>query len=333
MTDHPTTDQPTTDQPTTDKQQANLTPIGRAAALQPVGVKAALLALLIAVLWGGNPVAVRFSTDQLPPIAVAAIRFYLAAWFMWFWCRIESTSLTLQRGELKLCVIAGILMFAQIALFHVGVARSSSSHGTILINTFVIWVAVIEFVVLKTGQLNVRKAAGLLLAGAAGLLVIVSTGQNAKQLDQPTLTGDVILMISAVLFAVKMLYTQYAVRTIQPGRLIFWHDVIGVILLIVTSAMLEDVGCLSFESQSLRSEVVVAVLYQGVFVAGLCYAIQAMLLKKHPASQVAVFASTTPIFGILFGTMFRGDALSGWLIVGGLCAACGIYLVTVAKQK
>ena len=303
-------------------------PDERGTALKPVGITAALLALLTAVLWGGNPVAVRFSVDQLPPIAVAAIRFSLAACFMWIWCRFESTSLKLRPGEHRLCFIVGSLLFAQIALFHIGLSRSSSSHGTVLINTFVIWVAVIEHFNPATARLSVRKMLGLSLAAAAGLLVITSTSQAASQIDQPTTTGDIILLASAVLFAVKMVYTQYAVRTVPPARLIFWHDIVGVVLFVVTSAAFEHVSW-----QPLRTEVVLALLYQGVLVAGLCFAIQATLLKKHPASQIAVFACMTPIFGIALSAVFRGDALSGWLVIGGTCAAVGVYLVTASGRS
>jgi drug/metabolite transporter (DMT)-like permease len=296
--------------------------------LQPVGIKAAMLALLTVVVWSGNPVAVRFSVDQLPPIAVAAIRFSLAACFMWIWCRIESTSLKLCAGEHRLCLIMGGLMFAQISLFHIGLSKSSSSHGTVLINTFVIWVAVIEHFFLATGQLTLRKMLGLLLAAAAGLLVIASTGKGVSQIDQPTITGDVILLVSAVLFAVKMVYTQYAVRTISPGRLIFWHAIVGVVLFVISSVAFETIRW-----EPLRTEVILGLLYQGVLVAGLCFAIQALLLKKHPASQIAVFSCLTPVFGIALSAVFRGDAMSGWLVIGGVCAATGIYLVTVSRSR
>ena len=72
-----------------------------------------------------------------------------------------------------------------------------------------------------------------------------------------------------------------------------------------------------------------SLLYQGFAVAGLCFAIQARLLEKHSASSVAVFSFATPLFGILFAVLFRGDPLSPWLFVSGIAVATGILLVNL----
>jgi drug/metabolite transporter (DMT)-like permease len=116
--------------------------------------------MLIAALWGGTAVAISFSRVSLPPVAVAAIRFAMASVFMLFWCRFQQTSIRLRRGQLKPALVAGILLFLQIASFNIGVGRSNSSHGSMRINTFVFWVVAIEHVVTKTDRLTLRKLAG-----------------------------------------------------------------------------------------------------------------------------------------------------------------------------
>jgi drug/metabolite transporter (DMT)-like permease len=103
---------------------------------QPVGIQTAALAMLTVTLWGANPVAVSFSVDTLPPIAVAAVRFAMATVFMFFWCRIERSGLWLERGQGLPVFLAGTALFVQIATFNVGVVYSSSSHASMLINSF-----------------------------------------------------------------------------------------------------------------------------------------------------------------------------------------------------
>ena len=74
-------------------------------------------------------------------------------------------------------------------------------------------------------------------------------------------------------------------------------------------------------------------LYQGLAVAGLCFAIQARLLKKHSASRISVFSFATPLFGILFAVLLRGDPLSPWLFLAGVAVAAGILLVNLEDRK
>ena len=131
---------------------------------QPVGVRAVMLALFISILWAGNPVAVRYSVDTLPPIFVAALRFSLATILMFFWCRAEGSRLRLTSGQTLPCLLAGFGMFVQIATFNVGVTMSSSSHATMLINTFVFWVLIIEHILVRSSRWQLRKFVGVVLA-------------------------------------------------------------------------------------------------------------------------------------------------------------------------
>jgi len=299
--------------------------------LPPVGPKTAALALLTAALWGANPVAVSYSVDALPPIFVACLRFALATVFMYFWCRVQGSELRLRTRQFLPCLLAGIGLFAQIATFNVGVSLSSSSHASMLINTFVFWVVVIEHFVTKTDRVTVRRIFGLILA-AAGVVLILWTEGNSKgdvlQQDSPTLLGDAVLLLSALILGIKIVYVKQALRTVEPGKLIFWHDAIGVLLFLGWSMATEEIVL-----SKVTTPAALAVIYQGVFVGGVCFAVQALLLREHSASQIAVFSFATPLFGVLLGVVMRGDHLTPWLFVAAACVAVGILLVNIVRKR
>ena len=277
------------------------------------------------MLWGGNPVAVSFGVDALPPIAVAAIRFAMATAFMFFWCWWERCGLRLSREQWVPVLVAGIGLFAQISLFNVGVFLSNSSHGAMLIPTFVFWVNLLDHYVTKSDVLTPVKMLGLLMATAGVVLILSVAGTSSdgeRSLDTASIRGDLVLLLSALVLAIKIAYIKHALKTVPPGKLIFWHDLIGVILFCAYSLMFER---LSFAALSLTTWT--ALVYQGVVVAGICFAIQARLLMQHSASQIAVFSFVTPLCGVLFAVAFRGDLLSPWLIVSTICVAAGIWLI------
>ncbi len=295
---------------------------------QPIGASSAALALLISALWGGTPVAIKYSQDVLPPIGVAAARFLLAAGFMVVWCRIQRTSLRLEEGQWKPSLIAGVLLFVQIGLFHLGLAHSSPSHGSLLINTFVLWVAAIEHFITRTDRLDPRRIVGLLVAASGVVIVLTLSGGDrsaaARGFDQPSITGDLLLMASGFLLAVKIIYTKQAMRTVPPARLILWHDIVGMTLLAIGSVLFEGQQ-IAWESVSTAA--MVGLLYQGLVVAGFCFAVQSQLLKRHPAARLSVFAFMTPIFGVTIASLFREGPPSPWLLAGGVAVALGIALV------
>ena len=146
--------------------------------------------------------------------------------------------------------------------------------------------------------------------------------------DEPSLAGDLVLLASAAILGIKIVFTRHAVRKIPSSAFIFWHDVIGVLLFAAWSLAFEQVTV-----RGLHGATLLALLYQGLVVAGFCFAVQATLLRKHSASQISIFSTATPLFGILFGAFFRGDRLSPWLFVSGACVAVGILLVNRARPR
>ncbi len=293
---------------------------------EPIGPRSATLTLLTAALWGATPVAVKYSLDKLPPIAVSGIRFALAAFFMVFWCRIEGSGLRLRRHEIVPSVVMGVLLFVQIALFTVAIDESNASHSTVLINTYVFWVAGIEHFITRTLRLTPVKIMGLVLAAAGGLIILVGSegGAGETPLDPATRHGDLIMLASAFVLGIKTIYTKQAARVVEPGKLILWHDVVGVILFAAWSVAFEDA---SFANVDVRA--LLGLFYQGVIIAGMCFAIQAYLLRRHSASKISIYSFATPLFGIVAAWAFRGDRLSPWLFVSAACVGLGILIVNV----
>lgn len=294
----------------------------------PLTWKSTALVLLTVALWAGNPVATRYSTDVLPPITVSGLRFLMATGVMLVWCWLEKVPFRLRVEQWQPVIIAGILLYAQISLFSIGTQWTSTSHASLYINTFVFWVVGLEHFLLKTDRLTPAKLTGLLLAGGAVLVLLWQTGRAAapEQQDMPYLAGDAILLFSAFLLGVKFIYTKLALKIIGPTELIFWHDIVAVALFAVTGWMLEDVTW-----GNVTPAAWLGLLYQGLLVGGVCFALQAHLLKHHSATRIAVFSFLTPLVGMVLGCLFRGDQLSPWLIATGGAVACGIYLVNRAQ--
>ena len=303
-------------------------PTPQTAAL-PIDATSASLVLLTAALWGGTPVAIRFASDAIPPVTMAGLRFVIATGFMLVWCRWERTGLGLNRTQLGWAFGLAIILFLQISSFNIGVQLSNSSHGAMLINTFVFWVVAFEHFVTRSDRLTVRKLTGLIVAGAGvGLILTVDQAAGAAALDAPSLAGDLVLILSAVLLAIRITYTKHALQKMETGKLIFWQDLLGVGLFLAYGVFGE-----SFQLADLTSAAIWGLLYQGVVGAGFCFAMHASLLRKHSASQLAVFSFTTPLFGVILASLLRSDPLSAWLLVSAVCVALGIYLVNTDRKK
>lgn len=286
-----------------------------------------MLTILVVALWGGNTVAVSFSVDTLPPVAVACMRFIMGTIVMVFWCRFEGTPLRASAEELWAAWVAGVLLFAQIATFNVAVKWTNSTHGAMLINTFPFFVAGIGHWVTKSDRLTPRRITGLVLA-ALGVAAVMLDKQAITGNVRSFLIGDLVLLLSAVLLAVRVVFVGRAVQTIKPSKLIFWHDVFGVILFASWSLATESLSAATWTLASVSG-----LVYQGVVVAGFCFIIHAALLKHHSAAQISVFSFASPVFGVAFSIALRNEPLTTSVVAGALLVALGIWAVTYEPRR
>jgi drug/metabolite transporter (DMT)-like permease len=75
-------------------------------------------------------------------------------------------------------------------------------------------------------------------------------------------------------------------------------------------------------------QAVCAILYQGIVVAGVCFIGWASLLKRHPAGTLSMFAFLVPISGIALSAWLFREPMRPSLLVGGLFALAGVYIVS-----
>ena len=160
------------------------------------------------------------------------------------------------------------------------------------------------------------------------MLLTDQSPEKAHLVDQPSLVGDSLMVVSAFLLAVRVIFVKQTVRNMEPGKLVFWHDVFGVLLFVTYSLLFEQV-----EVSGMTTSAVLGLAYQGILVAGLCFALHAQLLSKHSASQISVFSFLTPLFGILWAGIFRDDPLNASLFLSGGCIVIGIYLVSTRSRR
>jgi len=247
---------------------------------------------------------------------------------MLIWCQFEKSPWRITPQQLPTCLIAGTLLAAQIGTFTIGVQLSNSTHTTILINTFIIWIFGYEHFVSRTQRMSKLQVIGCTLAAASALVTLLLKSKadttTANNSDLPGLLGDCIIVISGALLAAKILFIKANLKTVQSGTLMLWHDLIAVIWFVAIAAYFERD---QISIDQVNHLVIWGLIYQGVIVGGLCFAIQTLLLNKYSASRITVFSFLTPIFGIATAATLRKDPLSPWIFLSLALVAAGIYLV------
>lgn len=285
-----------------------------------IDVRGAVLAVLVSILWGANPVAIKIGLVDAPPIRLAWMRFLIggAVIALWAWATGRFAGLRIERGEWRPLIFLGLLFTLQIGMMNVGTSLTSAAHSAVLLNLYAVHTVVLAHFLIPGDRLSATKAAGVLVA-YSGIVLLFS-----RQVSHgaPTLAGDIIMVISGVILAERTIYLARAVQRFDAVKLLLAQAVIGTALFVLIS--------LAFESRPTRwtASLAGSLAYQGVLISGFNFVVNLWLLQRYRPSALAAFFLTQPIFGVVAAALVAGDRLTPDLLLASVAVAAGIGLTT-----
>ena len=78
------------------------------------------LSLLLAFLWGGNSLSIKVGLDDLPPMALAFVRFVIGLIIVGVWALYRRVPLGLKRGDLSRLLLLTVIFISQIITLNCG---------------------------------------------------------------------------------------------------------------------------------------------------------------------------------------------------------------------
>ncbi len=286
-------------------------------------LRADLLLLLTALIWGAAFVGQSTAMEHLGPFFFTGTRFLLAMIVVLPFAMVESTNgLPIRRDHLALMGTAGLVFFIASMTQQAGLLATTVTNAGFLTALYVVLVPVIAFIALRHKlPWVVWPAAALSLTGT-WLLGGGLSGLN---------WGDGIMIFSAFFWALQVLLVgSLASRSGRPITL-------AVIQFGVTALLCLGLGFL-FESPSLASLLAAwkELLFTGIISGGLGFTLQAVGQRYTPASDAAIIMSSGALFAALFGALLLSERLPllGWIGCACILAAViGVQLAPLWRQR
>lgn len=284
----------------------------------PIDLRGALLALLISLFWGGNPIAIKVGLQDAPPLRLAAYRFVVGGLviLLWGWATGRLAGFRIPREERRPLLVLGLLFTVQVAALNVGTAMTSAAHVAIILNSYAVHIVVLAHFLIPGDRLTGRRLAGVLVAYAG--IVALFAGEASP--GQPTFAGDLVIFFSALVLAERTVYLARAVQILDAVKLNLAQNLFGAATFALLSLLLEP------SPTRWTASLAVAVAFQGVVVAGFNFMVNLWLLKRYRPSTLSGFFLTQPIFGVLGAAAVTGDPLTAGVLVASLAVAAGIGL-------
>jgi drug/metabolite transporter (DMT)-like permease len=273
--------------------------------------------LVCCMFWGFQQVLVKATVAELPPVFVSAVRGLGATLLLWLWCQWRGVRLFERDGSLWAGLLVGCLFAAEFAFIYIGLQLTTASRLTVFLYTSPFWVAALVPVFIRTERLKPLQWVGMACAFAAVVFALREGFGGGGAL------GDLMGLAAGALWGL----TTVAIRAcnltrISAEKLLFYQLAISTVVLVGVSHGMGEPWEVSWSRFAIGSVVVQTVV--GAFASYLAWM---WMLGHYPATKISAFVFLTPLFALLFGMLWLGEAVTLTLALSLALVAVGIVLV------
>jgi drug/metabolite transporter (DMT)-like permease len=168
-------------------------------------LKAIIFLIILALLWGFNYSAIKYSNQGISPVFASTLRSIIASICGIIYCikkreRLFHTDIMLFHG----CMV-GILFGLEFACIYFGMLYTDAARSVLFVYLSPFVVAVGAHFFLKGDRLTFLKTLGLLLAFTG---IVVVFGERPQKAKTTMFIGDILEIMAAFLWAATTLYQK-----------------------------------------------------------------------------------------------------------------------------
>ena len=277
--------------------------------------------LFIAVVWALNFTVVKASLSEIDPYSFNAIRFLLAASFMWLvLAKRKAWFKPVKKDWLPLLAmgLCGNLLYQW--LFIVGIDLTLAANAAVMLGTIPIWVAVFSHIS-SIESMNRLKGIGVFLA-FSGVLLIILFGNNRLTFESENFTGDVVIVLAAIVWALYTILSKRFLTRYSPLQFSTMMASVGAVSLFILA--IPHTGETDWSSVSLPAYG--GAVFSGLLSIGVAYLIWNHAIRTVGAVRTATYQNLVPVLGLLFGIVLLGENLEPLQYVGSAVVIVGILI-------
>ena len=291
---------------------------------------AAIWSALIAIyiVWGSTYLAIRFAVETMPPFLTAGFRFLIAGGVLYIFRRLRGDKAPL-RLEWRSAAIVGLfllvggnggLMWAE--------QRVASGIAALLIASVPLWIALLD-ALRPGGRRPDRWVIVGVLAGFAGIIILIGPAQLIGIEGQVDLVGAVVLLLAALSWAAGSLYNRGAKLPDSPLLGTGMEMLVGSFGLFILGTVTGEWSQMELTSFSTRS--LLGFAYLVVFGSWVGFASYVWLLRVAPTMLVSTYAYVNPLVAIFLGSLVAGEALTPRVMLAVMFILGSVVLITLTN--
>jgi drug/metabolite transporter (DMT)-like permease len=280
-------------------------------------LRADLLLLLTAFIWGTAFIAQKNANQSMAPVLFVGARFLLSALMLLPLALYEARKSVhcLSRKDVAQAGLIGLCIFTGASLQQIGLVTTTATNGGFLTALYVVMVPFIAWLLTRQRPRHIVVLACAISIVGAWLLADNSRTTTWNSGDLWVVAADVAWALAITLVAI------FLQRSDRPYFLAFAQFLVTAVLAL---------GCgLLFEPLVIKgmAAALPAILYAGLLSGGVAYTLQVVAQRHTPAAEAALIMSLESVFAALAGALLLGERLTALAGAGCALILLGVMLV------
>jgi len=268
-----------------------------------VPLRGIFLVALLAFIWGMNWPSMRAVVLEISPWTFRAICLSVGAATLFAVQFLRGRSLLVPRREIVPLILVALLNVTAYHLFSAfGLSMMEATRGVILGFTFPLWSVLLGTVILRE-----KLTPGRIVALSAGLCAMaLLMGPQIVSLGG-TPWGGVLLICSAISWAVATMAFKLVKWSLGAGQLAAWQVLIGGVPVVIGALIIDPLP--DFSGVSNRA--LVALVYSSVIAVSFGQWVWFRMLQIMPTAVASISTLACPVIGVFSGALLLREP-AGW---------------------
>lgn len=286
--------------------------------------------ILTPLFWAGNAVVAKGTVDSIPPISMAFWRWMIAlAILLPFALPGIWRHRQVIRAHLgSMVILAAFSVGAFNSLLYVAAVTTTATNIALINATIPIFVSLLAWIILGDRTRPIQ-ALGIGLA-IAGILMVVARGDLSVLTGLNAQPGDLIMV--AAVFSWGMFSVLLRRQAVPLPGFTFLSTQILLGTLVVLPFYLGDLLFFSGGFELTRQSAL-PLMYFAIFPGILAYGCWNYAVHSIGPARAAIFIYLTPVFAAILASIFLGESLGVFHVIGGALILAGLLLATRAGQR
>lgn len=284
-------------------------------------LRADLLMLLTAMIWGAAFVAQRAGMEAIGPFLFTGLRFAMGALVLlplFFWKPAGAKHEPFNRGLLAGGIAMGLALTLGINLQQVGLLFTSVTNSGFITGLYVIIVPLLGLALGHKTGLGTWLGASLAVVG----MFLLSVGDNFQ-----VASGDWLQLAGAFVWGVHVLLVGFFASRHDAIRLAVIQFITCAVVSLILAAVLEEIR---FDAILQAGP---ALLYGGLIAVGIGYTLQVVAQQHAIPSHAAIILSLEAVFAAIAGAVFLSEELALKGYIGCALMFAGMLLAQLWPRK